>query len=237
MRKQNNAGFSLVEMAVVLVIIGLITVAVLYSVSLVKSASLRTTISDIQRFKTAIRAFVLQYEALPGDMTDAREYWPNNFFFSGFRTENGNGNGLIETVNGEDMRAWQHLNAGEFLGGNYTGELENGIRISVGVNVPESEVSGGGYHFAYVEDYYERSGNAIKLASEDLADTLRGSVLNTPDAVSLDKKMDDGLAASGEVITMDGYGEAGCLNTLVTPYIYEKSNTDVKCYMLFWVRN
>ena len=69
-------GFTLLELSIVIVIIGLIVVAVSTGQSLITQAKLRGISADISRLDVASKAFILQYNAIAGDMKNASSYWP-----------------------------------------------------------------------------------------------------------------------------------------------------------------
>lgn len=87
-------GFTLIEMAIVLVVIGLIIGSVLVGRDLIHIAEIRATIKQLEEFNTAVNAFKNKYNCLPGDCPNA-----NSFGFSGV---NGNGNGKIGQSNTSD---------------------------------------------------------------------------------------------------------------------------------------
>lgn len=68
-------GFTLVEIAIVIVIIGLIIGGVVGGQSLIQSTKRNSVIKEYNSFKIAINAFKLEYDSLPGDMRDATDYW------------------------------------------------------------------------------------------------------------------------------------------------------------------
>lgn len=94
MTKKYNKAFTLVELAIVIVIIGLIVAGVLAGQGLVQQAQLRSIISEQDQIKVALQNFRLIYDAEPGDFDDAYTYWN-----CGASEEecNGNGDGLIQT--------------------------------------------------------------------------------------------------------------------------------------------
>jgi prepilin-type N-terminal cleavage/methylation domain-containing protein len=64
----STGGFTLIEMAIVLVVIGLIVGGVLVGQDLIRAAYIRAQISQIEKVNTAVNTFYGKYQALPGDM-------------------------------------------------------------------------------------------------------------------------------------------------------------------------
>ena len=75
--KKNQQGFTLVEMSIVLVIIGLIVGGVLVGQDLVKGAQIRATVAQLQQYDAAINTFRGKYDQFPGDMSAGK----NTAFF------------------------------------------------------------------------------------------------------------------------------------------------------------
>lgn len=82
-------GFSLVELSIVLVILGLLTGGILGGQALIKAAEMRATIKQLEEYQLAVNGFRLKYNATPGDFTDATRFW-------GAETEDGDGDGYVE---------------------------------------------------------------------------------------------------------------------------------------------
>lgn len=110
-------GFSLVEVAIVLVIIGLILAAVLQGRQLIASAEYKALRSQLSEHRNAFYTFRDRYNALPGDFADADDRL-------GLSGANGDGDGAIEPgpvcdeASDESCLAWQHLRAADMLEGN-----------------------------------------------------------------------------------------------------------------------
>ena len=62
-----NNGFTLIELSIVLVIIGLLIGGILVGQSLIQSAAINATVSQIQQFDASTMAFKSKYKYLPGD--------------------------------------------------------------------------------------------------------------------------------------------------------------------------
>lgn len=63
-----TAAFTLIELSVVLVVIGLIVGGVLVGQDLIKAAAIRATVTQVEQFNTAANTFFGKYGYLPGDM-------------------------------------------------------------------------------------------------------------------------------------------------------------------------
>jgi prepilin-type N-terminal cleavage/methylation domain-containing protein len=118
MRKQS--GFTLIEIAIVLVIIGLLLGGVLKGQELITSARVRNLITLQDGVKAAYFGFLDRYRALPGDYDQATVNIAN--VAPAGCTGNGNGNGRIELGGAlnESVLVWEHLSKAGFINGSYT---------------------------------------------------------------------------------------------------------------------
>ena len=164
-----SAGFTLIELSIVLVIIGLVMGGLLAGKDMIRSADLRKVLIDEDRYKAAINTFRTKYVALPGDFTKATSLWGSaggtglgsdaacNSVDTTTTTNtcNGDGDGYINYSNNgytrnavwENFTSWKHLsNAGLIAGSFSNAHGPNGNAEAVpGVNVPATSVSGGGF--------------------------------------------------------------------------------------------
>jgi prepilin-type N-terminal cleavage/methylation domain-containing protein len=88
-------GFTLIELSIVLVIIGLIVGGVLVGKSLIDAAAVRATISQIERYNTAANTFRDKYGGLPGDL-NAQAASQFGFLSRPGSSGQGDGNGIIQ---------------------------------------------------------------------------------------------------------------------------------------------
>ena len=100
MRQQR--GFTLIEIAIVLVIIGLLLGGVLKGQELIQSARVRNLISQQDGVKAAYFGFLDRYRALPGDYTTATTNIANIVATAACNNGNGNGNGKKVGVKKEE---------------------------------------------------------------------------------------------------------------------------------------
>lgn len=223
----DEEGFSLVELSIVLVILGLLTGGVLTGQSLIRAAELRSVVSDYQRYATAVRAFRERYRELPGDMPNATDFWGMaggttgrdmacyNVASTDARTCNGNGNGrlyLSDNVSDssapEWYRAWQHLANAGLVGGTYTGKADSAPRLATpGKNIPAGRIANTGFtlmsYRAEAADPEWWSGDYDGFAFGGSVGSVGveslAPTLTPQEAWNIDTKLDDGNPAHGRV--------------------------------------
>ncbi len=235
----NNKGISMVELAIVLVIIGLLFAAVAEGVNIRKSSELTSFLSDISGFQVGIEGFDLKYRDLPGDMGDAFTYWDDGANgVCGISTEcNGDANGNIDlsTTSGTDneaYRAWQHLVLGGFLEGGYTGVATTAnYQADIGINVPASRRDKVGYALYYNNTGGGSSRNEIKLGAFKSSNVNNNSAVTPAEALALDKKSDDGVPGTGIIKAADA-ADATATNC-VNSSAYNTTITITSCIMAF----
>lgn len=250
-------AFSLVELSIVLVILGLLTGGILSGQSLIRAAELRNATTEYQRYSSAMHSFHDRYMALPGDMPNATKFWGEaaagaacaTTIGTGTQTCNGNGNGYMN----ERWRAWQHLANAGLIEGTYIGiNAQEGYQIGEWQGVdnvnPKSKISRGvwaiGASATYATGLYEFSfinygGNVLFFGSAMMTEypILRGNIVRPEEAWGIDGKMDDGLAISGNVWVNYGSGTDTSCTTAAhnndKTAVYNLTRTAISCSMVF----
>ena len=205
-----NRGFSLIEVAIAVVIIGLIAGFALKGLQLIQTARLRAVLDQVGAIRLATQTFVDSYGALPGDFSRARQM---------IRDSITNGSGTGEIVSPEDAkRFWQHLAAAELL----NLELVNGL--------PVSRVGG---CFTVSSGLEGRSGVWIILCGGTADNRNFEGILTPMEAYFLDKTGDTGDPTTGDIRTIPGTSATGeCF--IGQDYNLKNKNNDCVTIFRIW---
>ncbi len=245
-------GFTLVELSIVIVIIGLIVAGVTAGRSLIKSAQLQSVISQSNQIKTAIGAFKLQYDYLPGDMPNAYSYWGASAgCTNAMQTDvgcNGNGDKRIRWSNGvgsfmEGLLIWMHLSQAKLISGSYNGlSTYAGNGATAGVNVPPGPLPNSGWWASNTYSEYAMPGypatlkpsSMIGIGTYFVNNAYVGSLFAPAEAASIDSKIDDGLPQTGIAFAGGGCGGSWvCSTNCNTGNTYKATVKTQECYMGF----
>jgi prepilin-type N-terminal cleavage/methylation domain-containing protein len=220
--KRGANGFTLIEIAIVLVIIGLLLGGVLKGQELITGARVRNLISQQDGIKAAFFGFQDRYRALPGDYAAA----DTNINCSG-GCPGGNGNGRIEANAGqrEDIYAWTHLTSAGFMNGSYT--ANSGVSTIGADNTPTNPYS------QYLQLVYDGIYGAGTTATPGpLKHNLKtGSQVPSDILAEVDRKIDDGKPTSGG-FQFSGYtasGTAPAIGTCTNSGVWQVKTVDTNC--------
>ncbi len=228
-QKRSIQGYSLLEAAIVMTIMGLLVGGVIAGKSLIHSAEIRAQITDLTRYEVAINTFQNKYGALPGDLANATAYW-------GTQTTNGNGNGQVESAtlyssgglnsyvtpdnyyyDGERPQLFKQLGLAKLVKESFDGSANLGTGYpTVSMNHAAGMfVSGKWDTYDLGNDAYAATSTiatATLYMSIDVSNPLQFGLGNTfndnsgifmpEDISSIDTKMDDGKPNSGKVLAL-----------------------------------
>jgi prepilin-type N-terminal cleavage/methylation domain-containing protein len=209
-KQKNQAGFTLVELSIVLVIIGLIVSGVLAGQALIAQAKVRGQLRQIEEIKTAIGAFQTKYSFLPGDLPN-----PTRFFstIATTTTPDGNGfiQGVVETAGTEANVTFQSL----FLAGLIQDTAPNAanivpakIRKSSGLLLNSGATTTANYLiFGSPATYVAASNSYTGLDALAAANGLSGS-----ESYALDSKIDDAKPSTGTFFVTSAAAASGAVS-------------------------
>lgn len=198
--KHNQRGFTLIEIAIVLVIIGLLLGGILKGQELITSARVRSLANQIDGVKAAYFGFQDRYRALPGDFNLASTQIP------GGTSPNGNGNGQIESGQ-ESIAVWDHLSHAGFINGTFTyNATESGTTTPT--NPWNARVQ-----LIYDNVYAVESGTATNRHNLKTGPQIPVEVL-----AELDRKVDGGDGAERGTLRFSAYAGGGTAPTAANCY-------------------
>ncbi|MDP2821169.1 MAG: prepilin-type N-terminal cleavage/methylation domain-containing protein [Sulfuritalea sp.] len=181
--RNKQSGFTLVEIAIVLVIIGLLLGGVLKGQELINSAKIKNLVNDMNGISTAVYAYQDRFKALPGDDATAATRWVGSTTAGdATATLEGAFNAATAATEPESRLFWQHLRLAGFIAGD------------TNANQPTNAVGG-------ITGAQWGAGNQTVAA---LTQGLAGLVVCHTNilgrvAESLDNQLDDGRPNSGAV--------------------------------------
>lgn len=210
--RERERGFTLIELSVVLVIIGLITGCILFAKDMIEAAKMRQQISQLENFSTAVNTFKLKYNSLPGDILvskaasfslPANGSWiPNDdgLFNCSYDT---NCQIMYLAFRDEHQNFWAQLSAASLVDGAYSigGWGGGGANYRIGTYMPAMKlnpnngivpltVGGAGG----LQNWW-----MLGVGDSDFGNDQLPSSLTPMQAYALDKKMDDGIPTGGIV--------------------------------------
>lgn len=204
---KKKSGFTLVELSIVLVIVGLLTGGILVARSMIGAAKLQSSVKAIQEIDIAIQNFHTRYNSLPGDST----------------TFGGDGDGILGTAyighgwgggyNTEIENFWPSLSQSGFApsGGNFSATIPGSGYNSDKNNLNAPQISIGNKTSVIVQATlgavgagYDPAPNMMDFGpwsgSTPGSDSNREAGFTVDELASIDKKIDDGHPFKGSVV-------------------------------------
>jgi prepilin-type N-terminal cleavage/methylation domain-containing protein len=180
--RRTPKGFTLVEIAIVLVIIGLLLGGILKGQEMITQAKIKNVVSDFSGISAAYYGYQDRYRAIPGDDPNADTRWSGATVHA---TDKGNGRiqgKYNSTTDGDESRMWwDHLRRAGFVAGNGFQQPFNAVTGMIGVETGDglgsTTTALGGF-------------GGLIVCSAGLPDKI---------AIAVDTQMDDGLPATGTV--------------------------------------
>jgi prepilin-type N-terminal cleavage/methylation domain-containing protein len=212
--KSKQTGFTLVEIAIVLVIIGLLLGGVLKGQELINQAKIKNVANDLNGMSAAIYGYQDRYKKFPGDDDQANTRWTSP------ATVSGNGDGAVGTSAiaailecavtdkaKENCLFWQHLRLSGFVGGD-----------SATTNSPQN-ASGG---------VLQAQNGALGLSGLTICTTnLPGKIAN-----AIDAQFDDGRPGTGQVRGTNAPTALGTNLAATAGYVDDGNTVYVVCKSL-----
>jgi len=217
-----KSAFSLIELSIVLIIIGLLIAGITGGATLIKSSELRSVMGEARGYAVSVNSFFTQYDRYPGD-SDISVGTNNKCV--------GDRDNIIEYYIdkcSEGLDAWNDLkdigaidlsltlNAAQ-VGDNTATYASVGAMTPV-TNIPGSKTKGNGWAFdnTSVIDTLNQNfvvltgvtitGKTALINNATVANLAASPALSAPDSLSIDSKIDDGKPNSGNI---KGYNTNG----------------------------
>jgi prepilin-type N-terminal cleavage/methylation domain-containing protein len=225
MKQNKKSAFSLIEMAIVVVITSILIVAAIRGDVYLRSAKVIAIFGEQNALKQNINNFESRFGYMAGDINIATLVFAGNTACT-----NGNGDYLIKHIdvnNSEIYQLWLHLNLAGLITEKYTGKTTatNGTFISsIGINVPNSKAVTGAAN-GYIAHSYLRNQitsnpdisskkyNFLDLqnfATQDPNGIVTTGVVTSIIMRALDIKFDDGKPLEGKILGINASNSSEC---------------------------
>ena len=238
-----TVGFTLIEISIVLVIIGLIVGGVLMGQELIWQSKIRSLLTEKEKISSSVNAFNTKYGCLPGDCVNATTYF--------IGVTNGDGNAAVNPINSDPTMGnptemymfWKELYLAGLFSFSGTGVAAANPLVQVGVNIPESKFTQAGYNVGSTNSSpnWGATNDHFLLVGKNNANALNYPAhkpfLTATQAMQIDTKFDDGQPYSGTISGACGYGGCPtypCINGSSPLYSYNSNATATNCTLIFY---
>jgi prepilin-type N-terminal cleavage/methylation domain-containing protein len=219
---RDTRGFTLIEMSIVLVVIGLIVGGILVGQDLIKGAAAQAQVSQIQKYNSAVNTFRNKYGGIPGDL---QLLLASQFGFSGTGCGGGqlggrDGNGLIDgwdtsqfllaQFGGETNLFWSDITTAGLIEGQFPAPGApyqitcggNGSLTAnqIGYYLPSAKIGNGNFVYVYETNAANWFGIEIMTGSNNGGQwPISAPGITVSQSYAIDKKVDDGMPTHGNV--------------------------------------
>lgn len=255
-----RAAFSLVELSIVLVILGLLVGGILAGQSLIRAAELRSITTQFTQYVTAVQGFRNKYMGLPGDLKNATKFWGEQDPVAstcrttpstGILTCDGDGDGRVWDAGTSEwyelLRFWQHLSNAGLIEGRYTGAgVTTSYEHLCGTNAPRGRIANSCWEARYLGNVSGSSshpdgetGHTMFLGGPWATQQPLDAIITPEELWNIDTKMDDGKPVTGNVVSpKNGWnapsGTLVCTTSnAVATAQYNLTNGTKQCFPIF----
>ncbi len=247
-QRKAQKGFTLIEMSIVLVIIGLIVGGILKGQEIVENSRQKNVLQEVERIRAAVNTFTDRYKALPGDYQFATTRISTAFT----AISNGDGDGIVDpaaavaggaanivavdggilpAADAETVTFWNQLAAADLIGGITVTEAVQSGRFGEGAAVPAAAFPGTGFTVAYgtYNDFAGATQSAHWLRISKGPPNGITAGLTAKQMQALDVRVDDGVPSVGAFRSDLAAAQCGTNGGTAD---YQATNENVSCIAL-----
>lgn len=248
--RSSICGFTLVELAIVLMLIGLLIGGILRGQELLMNSRITSTIQQVHSINAATNTFRDSYGGFPGDILSpntriagcstsvacspsSNTGLMNNIVGTNVTTAFNGTYGTATALDTENRRFWSQLAAAHMISG--IDPTSTSSLISWGEQFPSSKL-GGGFHIVHMSTIdLALVGHFLVLrnnpSSNSAIEGLGAALISPHIAYLFDSKMDQGTPSAGDVRSISSYSTASGSGCMYTDTRYLVSDRNLYCVL------